>query len=167
LHTDLNKRFLNVAKDSYSMNGWPMAKRDFRTGDFFDVAGQLKRDDELFDCIFVDPPFFSVTPQGRVDTGNEAQKLLNKIRPLVAHEGRLVVVNNGVFVSGADFTTVIDALCADGYISPETRIDVPEDVTGTAATRQGKPLVDPAPFTHSTKMVVLKVTRKDGRSAAA
>jgi len=67
IHTDLNRRFLTVAKDSYAMNGWPVVKTDFKAGDFFDVVGQLKRDDRLFDCVFVDPPFLSVTPKGRVN----------------------------------------------------------------------------------------------------
>ena len=41
MHTDLNNSFLTVAKDTYSMNGWPIAKRDFRVGDFFDGVGAL------------------------------------------------------------------------------------------------------------------------------
>jgi 23S rRNA (cytosine1962-C5)-methyltransferase len=167
VHTDLNKPFLNVAKDSYALNGWPVARPDFIAGDIFDVVGRLKREERLFDCVFVDPPFFSVTPQGRVDLETDMLRLLNKVRPLVGHEGWLVAINNGVFVSGADCMKTLQAICADGYATVDTLIPAPLDFVGTERTRQGALPVDPSPFNHSTKMAVLKVTRKDGRRATS
>lgn len=161
LNTDLNNAFLTVGRDSWSMNKWPVKRPEFRPGDFFDVVGQLKREGRLFDCAFVDPPLFSVTEQGRVDLVSDMERLVNKVRPLVAHEGSLVAVNNAVFVSGADFQAVIDRICSDSFLSLERRIDAPVDFVGTAATRKGAPPADPAPFNHSTKMAVLRVRRKD------
>lgn len=165
VHTDLNRPFLTVAKDSYALNGWPVAKPDFIAGDVFDVVGRLKREGRLFDCVFVDPPFFSVTPQGRVDLEADMLRVLNKVRPLVAHGGFLVALNNGVFVPGADYLKTLEAVCEGGYAQLETLIPAPLDFVGSAATRAGALPVDPAPFNHSTKMAVLKVTRKDGRGA--
>lgn len=92
-------------------------------------------------------------------------RILNKVRPLVAHDGWLVAINNGVFVSGADYLKTLEAVCADGYARVETTVGVPLDFTGTEKTRRGALPVDPAPFNHSTKIAVLRVTRKDGRSA--
>ncbi len=163
LHNDLNNAFLTVAKDSYALNRFPVEKKYFWPGDFFDVIGRLKKE-PLFDCIFVDPPFFSVTEKGRVDLEQDMVRLLNKVRPLVAHDGFLVAINNGVFVSGTDFMKALDAVCADGYLKLETRIDVPEDFVGYPDTKEGALPIDPAPFNHSTKMAVLRVTRKDGRA---
>lgn len=165
VHTDLNRPFLTVAKDSYALNGWAVARPDFVTGDFFDVIGRLKRENRLFDCVFLDPPFFSVTAQGRVDLEADMLRVLNKVRPLVAHDGWLVAINNGVFVSGADYLKTLKAVCADGYARLETTVGAPLDFTGTGRTRQGALPVDPAPFNHSTKVAVLRVTRKDGRGA--
>ncbi|MEW5739505.1 MAG: class I SAM-dependent methyltransferase [Myxococcota bacterium] len=167
VHTDLNKPFLTVAKDSYALNGWPVAKPDFIAGDVFDVVGRLKREGRLFDCVFVDPPFFSVTPQGRVDLEADTLRLLNKLRPLVGHEGWLVAINNGVFVPGLEYQQTLNELCADGYASLEAIIPAPLDFVGTERTRQGALPVDPTPFNHSTKIAVLKVTRKDGRRATS
>lgn len=164
VHTDLNQAFLSVAKDSYAINRFPVARRDFITGDFFDVIGRLKREAPLFECVFVDPPFFSVTAQGRVDLVNDMERILNKVRPLVAHGGHLVAINNGVFVSGADFQKTLDAVCAGGYARLLQRVEVPEDFTGYPDTRQGALPADPAPFAHSTKVAILQVTRKDGRT---
>ncbi len=164
VHTDLNNAFLTVAKDSYALNRFPVEKKNFKAGDFFDLVGRLKREEDLFDCVFVDPPFFSVTEKGRVDLVQDMERVLNKARPLIAHGGWLVAINNGVFVSGADFMKTIDAICASGHLSLEQRVDVPEDFTGYPDTRQAGLDVDPSPFNHSTKIAVLKVTRKDGRS---
>ncbi len=164
IHTDLNNAFLTVAKDSYALNRFPVEKKNFKAGDFFDVIGRLKRDEPLFDCVFIDPPFFSVTEKGRVDLVQDMERVLNKARPLIAHGGWLVAINNGVFVSGVDFMKTLEAICASGHLSFESRIDVPEDFTGYADTKQAGLDVSPAPFNHSTKIAVLKVTRKDGRS---
>jgi 23S rRNA (cytosine1962-C5)-methyltransferase len=167
LHTDLNRKWLNVAKDSYALNGWPVHQRDFRPGDFFDMVGRLKREGRLFDCVFVDPPFFSVTEQGRVDLQANAQQVLNRARPLVADGGALAFVNNAAFLSGAALWASLEALCADGYLTIEQVLPVPEDTAGYPSTRVGSPAIDPAPFNHSTKMVILRVKRKDGRKASA
>ncbi len=164
VHTDLNNAFLTVAKDSYAINGFEVKRRNFKAGDFFDVVGLLKREEPLFDCVFVDPPFFSVTPKGRVDLVQDMERVLNKARPLIAHGGVLVAINNGVFVSGAEFQKSLDAICASGHLSLEQRIDVGPDFTGYEDTRAPGLYVSPAPFNHSTKIAVLRVTRKDGRS---
>src|SRR5215212_1343509 len=54
---DLNHQFLNVAKVSYTLNGFPIQKQDFVAADFFTLASQLKRTRETFDCVIIDPPF--------------------------------------------------------------------------------------------------------------
>ena len=56
-------------------------------------------------------------------------------------------------------------MCADGYLTIEQLVPIPEDVRGFAATRVGEPPADPAPFEHATKIAILRVRRKDGRRA--
>ena len=160
---DLNRRFLNLAKESYLLNGFPIRKADFSAGDFWVQVNQLKRTGELFDCVFVDPPFFSTTSRGTVDLVSQSHRVINKARPLVAHNGWLVAINNALFLSGADYFAMLQDLCSDGYLSIEALIPIPADLTGFPGTRAGQPPVDPAPFNHSTKIAVLRVTRKDSR----
>lgn len=162
---DLNRRFLNLAKDSYALNGFPVRRADFLTGDFWVLASQLRRAGELFDCVFVDPPFFSTTARGTVDLVSQSQQVINKVRPLVAHNGWLVAINNSLFLSGAEYARLLQGLGADGYMSVEQLIDVPPDFTGFPETRVGQFPVDPAPFNHATKIAVLRVLRKDERMA--
>lgn len=160
---DLNRRFLNLAKDSYTLNGFAIAKADFIAGDFWVQAGRLKNQGALFDCVLVDPPFFSVTGAGRVDLVGQAQRVINKVRPLVAHNGWLVAINNALFVSGREYYALLEALCADGYLAIEELIAAPADFTGFPETRVGQPPADPAPFNHSTKIAILRARRKDER----
>jgi len=160
VHLDLNRRFLNVAKTSYTLNGFPIIKYDFISSDFFPGVARLKRSGDLFDCVFLDPPFFSSTSKGRVDQVAEGKRLINKVRPLVADGGWLVAVNNALFLSGREYMAMLEELCADRYLRVESLIPVPEDFTGYPETRSGEYVTDPAPFNHPTKIVVLKVKRK-------
>ncbi len=163
IQMDLNRRFLDLARDSCVLNGFPFRQQDFIAGDFWPQVSSLKRAGELFDCVFVDPPFFSQTEHGTIDLVSQGQRVINKARPLVGHGGTLVAINNALFLSGADYLRQLEDLCADGYLSIDELIPVPADFTGFSATRSGQPPVDPAPFNHSTKIAVLKVRRKDGR----
>ena len=157
---DLNREFLNVAKTSYTLNGFAIHKPDFVADDFWPATNRLKRAGELFDCVFLDPPFFAATPRGTVSTASNFTKLINKVRPLIRDGGALVAINNALFMSGADLLREIDTLCADGYLSIESLIPVPEDFTGYPTTRIGTYAVDPTPFNHPTKIVVMRVRRK-------
>jgi 23S rRNA (cytosine1962-C5)-methyltransferase len=157
---DRSRVFLNVAKTSYTLNGFPIHKVDFITGDFFTQVSHLKRAGQHFDCVFVDPPFFSTTSKGTVDLVHESHRVINKVRPLISDGGYLVAINNALFVSGADYIRTLEALCADGYLSVEELIPVPLDLTGYPQTIVKAPPVDPAPFNHSTKIAVLRVRRK-------
>ena len=163
VHLDLNRSFLNVAKMSYTLNGFPIHKVDFISGDFFPGMARLKRSGELFDCVFLDPPFFSTTGKGTVDLVAEGKRLINKVRPLVADGGWLVAVNNALYLSGREYLSMLEELCADGYLRLESLIPVPEDFTGYPETRTGTFVTDPAPFNHPTKIAILRVRRKGKR----
>lgn len=157
---DLNRQFLNVAKTSYTLNGFPIRKPDFIAADFFTLAGKFKRTNETFDCVLIDPPFFSTTSKGKVDQVNESARLINKVRPLVNDGGYLVTINNALYVSGKEYMQTLEELCQDGYLKIKELIPVPDDFAGYPETRLGKPITDPAPFNHSTKIAVLEVRRK-------
>lgn len=166
VHTDKNKELLNVTKDSYALNGFEVRRPDFVASDYFDLTAQLRRKNELFDVVVVDPPFFADAATGRVDLEHDLGRLLAKARPLVAHEGRLVVVVNALFVSGAALLEALGELCKDGYAKVERHIDVDADCA--PPLREGASLPsDPAPFNHPTKIVALRLTRRDGALAQA
>ncbi|MGA7195372.1 MAG: class I SAM-dependent methyltransferase [Anaerolineales bacterium] len=160
IQLDRNHSFLNVAKESYSLNNFPIHKQDFIASDFFAQVAKIKRSDERFDCVFIDPPFFSTSPRGTVDQVNEGARLINKVRPLINDGGLLVAINNALYVSGKEYMQTLESLCADGYLKIKELISVPDDFIGYDATRIGKPITDPSPFNHSTKIAVMEVKRK-------
>jgi 23S rRNA (cytosine1962-C5)-methyltransferase len=161
VHLDLRREWLNQAKASYTLNGFPIDRGDFIAGDFWPVTSRLIRSGVLFDCVILDPPFFAVSAKGKVDVEKNFARLINKVRPLVADGGCLIAINNGVFVSGAEYQGLLEGLCQDGYLTVEARIPVGADFPGPrAGVRSALP--DPAPFNHSTKIAVLRVRRKDG-----
>ena len=157
VHVDLNRDFLNLAKTSYTLNGFPIRKADFLAADFWAQVGRFKRSGELFDCVLLDPPFFAETPRAALNLQYDSARLINKVRPLVRDGGWLVAVNNAVFLSGKEYLQTLETLCADGYLQIETFIPVPEDFCGYPKTWRSGPPVDPAPFNHATKIAVLRV----------
>lgn len=162
VHLDLSRRYLDLAKRSYTLNGIPIKEEDFLEGDFFIWIGRLKRSGAIFDCAFLDPPYFSRSHRGTVDMLHRSDRLINKARPLIADGGYLAVINNAVFLSGREFMQTIEKLCADGYLALEKIIPIPDDICGYPHTRRGAPPVDPAPFNHATKIAILRVRRKNG-----
>jgi len=158
VQTDRNRQFLNLAKDSYSLNGFPIHKKDFIAQDFFPVIAKLKSTRQFFDCVIIDPPFFSTTTKGKVDLVNESARIINKVRPLINDGGYLVAINNALYASGKEYMQTLEDLCRDGYLEIKELIPVPDDFIGR--NRIGKPITDPAPFNHSTKIAILKVRRK-------
>jgi 23S rRNA (cytosine1962-C5)-methyltransferase len=110
--------------------------------------------------VILDPPIFAATGGGVVDLAGNYASLINKLRPLVASGGRLVAINNALFLSGAAYMQILDSVCRDGYVRLAERIDVPEDCAGYPQTRAGAPVSDPAPFNHATKIAVLEVRHK-------
>jgi 23S rRNA (cytosine1962-C5)-methyltransferase len=160
VHLDRNRNCLSIARQSYTLNGFPIARQDFVVGDFWPATSRMRRADERFDCIFLDPPFFARSAKGTVDQNHASARLINKVRPLIKEDGYLVAINNALFVSGHDYLAVLDGVCSSGYLAVERLMLVPDDVTGFPGTRVTQPIVDPVPFNHSTKIAILRVHRK-------
>ena len=132
-------------------------------GDFWKQIARLKREAQLFDCVFIDPPFFATSKNGTVDLETQSHSLINKVRPLISQDGYLVAVNNALYLAGSEYLKRLEALCESGYLTIEALIPVPEDITGYLCTRRASAPADPAPFNHPTKIAILRVQRKDGR----
>lgn len=162
VHLDASRSALNVAKTSYTLNGLPIRKADFLTADFWAATSRLRRAGATYDCVVLDPPFFATSAAGTVDLERAMGRLVNKVRPLVADGGYLVVVNNALYVPGSVFLGELERLGEDGYLAVEALVEVPEDVAGPTAARVGQAPADPAPFNHPTKIALLRVRRKGG-----
>ncbi len=163
MQTDRSARFLSLARRSAMLNHLDLGKMPLRTADFFSQIAALKKSRALFDCVILDPPFFSSTAKGRVDQQLETGRLINKVRPLIQDGGWLVAINNALFLSGENYLAQVQALCADGYLDIAEIMPVPEHITGHFKPgdhpNPGLP-ANPAPFNHPTKILLLRVHRK-------
>ncbi|MEM7112526.1 MAG: class I SAM-dependent methyltransferase [Chloroflexota bacterium] len=157
VHVDLNRQFLNVAKTSYTLNGFPINKKDFQTADFWPRMNKLKRAGEQFDCVFIDPPFFSATSKGVVDLSQNTVRLINKVRPLVKSGGHIIAINNAIFYSGQDYMAALNSLCEGGYVEISALIPAPPDFAPPLDKAAHAYVTNPAPFNHSTKIASLTV----------
>lgn len=152
--TDLNRNYLSTRHKT----------QEYLFGDFFHVTAALRRSDRLFDMIILDPPFFaSAGRSAKVDQARNAAALVNKIRPLAAHEGKIILLNNALFLSGRDFLAQIEPLCGE-WLSIAEQIPVPDSFLGFDPVSADAYPADPAPFNHPTKILVLDVRRKDGQA---
>ncbi len=161
IQTDNTERFLKLAKESSRLNNISGAKSEYMVMDFFHMVDRFKTSGTLFDCVILDPPFYSQTRFGKVDAAQDFVRLINKVRPLIAHNGYLVAVNNALFLPGQSLLDDFEKLSQSGYIKMSEMIPIPEDVRGYPDTIQAPPPVDPAPFNHPTKISILKIIRKD------
>jgi 23S rRNA (cytosine1962-C5)-methyltransferase len=160
VQVDRSRKFMDLALRSCRLNQLDEVKMSLYRADFFSAVAHFKRTGELFDAVIVDPPYFSATGKGTVNLVDQSTRVINKARPLVKDGGYLVAINNALFLKGVDYLAGLERLCGDGYLSIETILTVPADFTGYPSTRVAHPPVDPAPFNHPTKIVVLKVRRK-------
>ena len=164
IQTDLNAEALALAERSYALNGFQQGMTLLKR-DFFSAVNALKKSDKLFDTVILDSPFFSSTRYGKVDLQKQHSQLVNKVRPLVTHKGRLIVINNALYVPGKQIIDEINEMSKSGYLSLENILEIPADITGYPETIQAKPPADPMPFNHPTKISILRITRKDQRQA--
>lgn len=164
IQLDRNATFLDVARRSCELNGVAVSRRHLVAGDYFTETSRLRREGALFDCVFVDPPFFSSTAKGTVDLEEGAARVIDKARPLVGDGGWLVAVNNALWVSGEEWLRTLTA-GGGGYVELEATVPVPDDARGMVLSAHPALPADPAPFAHPTKIAVLRVRRKDGRKA--
>jgi len=160
LQTDLKRKFLELARQSGMLNRLDIGKMKLRANDFFSMVAELKYKGELFDCVILDPPFFSSTKKGSVDLVKESTRLINKVRPLVADGGYIIAINNALFLSGKEYYSALEKLCSDGFLDIETLVPIPKDITGFPETAVNPPPTDPTPFNHPTKIAILKVRKK-------
>jgi 23S rRNA (cytosine1962-C5)-methyltransferase len=160
IQVDRNAKYLGLARRSAMLSSLDLGRMKLRAEDVFSEIGNCKKKGIFFDLVLLDPPFFSVTEKGKVNLVSESTRLINKLRPLIKDGGHLVAINNALFLSGQEYMQSLEELCHDGYLEIEQVLPIPEDITGFAETIVSKPPVDPVPFNHPTKIVVLRVRRK-------
>ena len=154
---DRSRQFLEIARRSYSLNRFPIRRHDFVAADFFRETARLRRQHRTFDCVFLDPPFFSAGSGGTVDQERSVARLINKARPLVAPGGQLVAINNACTLVAQTTCGRWRQLAWMGTWKLRQLLPVPADFAGMLPVQGVAPVSDPAPFNHATKIAVLRM----------
>ena len=71
------------------------------------------------------------------------------------------MINNSLFLSGRDFLDQLEELTNSGCIQIQEIIPVAADCAGFGIDPLNTCPADPSPFNHPTKIVILKVLRKN------
>jgi len=166
VHVDRNRAFLNVAKESYALNGFSVKRADFVATDFFEALGRFKKEGALFDCAMLDPPFFSQTRAGRVDLEGEADRLLNKIRRS-SGDGACWSPSTRALRLRRRVDALRSRRCAPTATSPSRAHRMPRGRRGFAPRAWDARPEDPAPFNAALDRIVavLRVAAKDAARA--
>lgn len=157
---DLNWKFLNIAKRSVELNKKQPLKSQCQRADFWTRINHFKNIGKTFDCVILDPPVYAKTQKGCINLTKNYNALINKVRPIINHNGYLITINNALFQSGQAHQEELEQLCQSGYLKIEERIDVPEDCIGDASAINEVLPSDPMPYNHSTKITILSVKKK-------
>jgi 23S rRNA (cytosine1962-C5)-methyltransferase len=159
VQTDLSHKFMSQSYRSASLNGFAFTRKNFIAGDFFPVTAALRKQKKEFDCVILDPPFFSTSARGVIDLAKNPAGVINKVRPLVADNGILIVVNNSLYLTGRALLDAVAAMNSDDLLKVEELIGVPEDFCFGSSDFMPYP-ADPAPFKHPTKIAVLRIRKR-------
>lgn len=157
---DKSKIFLSIAHRSAALNGAAPSSHTTLVQDYFPATANYRKQKREFDIVILDPPFFSTTVKGKVSLEHDFLGLINKVRPLVADQGHLILVNNALFMSGTQMMDAISPIFSDGYITIQEKVPVPSSFIGYHPDPSSVLPTDPSPFGHSTKILILKVTKK-------
>ena len=160
--TDKNKAVLHLGKDSYSLNGFPSAAPSLSRATSSTSRHACERARSVRHC-HPRPAVFSEGGGGRVDRVSSVSALVDKARPLVATRSLGVVVN-ALFIPGSALMAELEKMVTAGYATIERTIAVAADCAPAFADGRSLP-ADPAPFNHPTEIAMVRLRRKDGKSA--
>ncbi len=100
---DVSKKYLQVARDNFSLNRLNPKQHEFIVGDVFAVLAQMQEAQRRFDVILFDPPSFSTTRKSRFSTHGGTTKLVAATLPLLEAGGLLISSSNHQKVSWDDY----------------------------------------------------------------
>jgi 23S rRNA (cytosine1962-C5)-methyltransferase len=96
---DLSKTAIDWAKENWTLNQLAEDSGRFITGDVFDWLVRMKRQNETFDCIVLDPPSFSHGKKGNFSTLKDLEKLHGLAMDLLSSDGFLITSINSANIA--------------------------------------------------------------------
>ncbi|WP_303720746.1 class I SAM-dependent rRNA methyltransferase [Malonomonas rubra] len=100
---DVSQKYLEVARENFSLNRINPKRHNFIVGDVFAEVKKLREQRQTFDIILFDPPSFSTTKKSRFSTHGGTAKLVTETLPLLVAGGLLISSSNHQKVSMEEY----------------------------------------------------------------
>ncbi|MFK5926501.1 MAG: class I SAM-dependent rRNA methyltransferase [Desulfuromusa sp.] len=100
---DVSAKYLNIARENFSINRLNPKQHEFIVGDVFSELAKMQAQQRRFDVILFDPPSFSTTRKSRFSTHGGTSKLVTATLPLLESGGLLISSSNHQKVSMDDY----------------------------------------------------------------
>lgn len=94
INVDLSRRALDWGEENARLNGQPVDRRDFLSGDVFDWLPRLRKRGQRFDLVVLDPPSFATGRRQVFAAGRDYPKLCAVAARVVSAGGLLVACCN-------------------------------------------------------------------------
>ncbi len=91
---DVSQKYLDVARENFSINRLNPKRHKFIAGDVFAELAKMRDEQQCFDIILFDPPSFSTTKKSRFSTQGGTAKLAAATLPLLEEGGLLMSSSN-------------------------------------------------------------------------
>jgi 23S rRNA (cytosine1962-C5)-methyltransferase len=91
---DISAKYLDIARDNFSLNRLNPKRHQFIVGDVFTELAKMRQNKERFDIILFDPPSFSTTKKSQFSTRGGTSQLAAATLPLLEPGGLLIASSN-------------------------------------------------------------------------
>ncbi len=91
---DVSAKYLNIARDNFSLNRLNPKRHNFIVGDVFAELAKMQQAGERFDVILFDPPSFSTTKKSQFSTKGGTSQLASATLQLLEPGGLLIGSSN-------------------------------------------------------------------------
>jgi len=91
---DVSAKYLDVARNNFSLNRINPKRHQFIVGDVFAELDKMQQNGDCFDIILFDPPSFSTTKKSQFSTRGGTSQLVAATLPLLEPGGLLISSSN-------------------------------------------------------------------------
>jgi 23S rRNA (cytosine1962-C5)-methyltransferase len=107
VNVDLSRRALDWGEQNARLNGQPVSKEDYVSGDVFDWLGRFRKRDQRFDLVVLDPPSFATSKGTRFSASSDWPRLIERATAVVDRGGSVLACCNQASLSVQRFENMV------------------------------------------------------------